>query len=116
MEEENDDFDKTLIWSTEEENARALRSTSEIGSFYLVLGAFAIFVIVFFILFFANRGKKMNALEMMRDPNNVFDDVDEDEQEEVEAEEVPLIDIPDDVNVEEVEPITDNMLPAVAVV
>ncbi len=116
MEEENDDFDKTLIWSTEEENARALRSTSEIGSFYLVLGAFAIFVIVFFILFFANRGKKMNALEMMRDPNNVFDDVDEDEQEEVEVEEVPLIDIPDEVNVEDVEPITDNMLPAVAVV
>ena len=116
MEEETDDFDKTLIWSTEEENARALRSTSEVGSFYLVLGAFAIFVVVFFILYFSNRRKKLTALEMMKDPNNVFEDIDEDEQEEVEAEDVPLIEIPDEGKVEEVEPPTENLLPAVEVV
>ena len=113
MEEETDDFDKTLIWSTEEENARALRGTSEVGSFYLVLGAFAIFVVVFFILFFANRGKKLNALEMMKDPNNVFD-IDEEEIEE--ESEVPLIDIPDEEKILVSEPIVENVLPAVEVI
>lgn len=116
MEEETDDFDKTLIWSTEEENARALRSTSEVGSFYLVLGAFAIFVVVFFILYFGNRGKKLTALEMMKDPNNVFEDIGEDEQGEGEVEEVPLIDIPDEGKVDESEPIVENLLPAVEAV
>ena len=102
MEEETDDFDKTLIWSTEEENARSLRSTGEVGTFYLVLAAFFLFVFVFFVLYFANRGKKLNALDMMRDPNNVFEDVeeldleDEAEQQNTNHEEIPLIDIPEE--------------------
>ena len=118
MEEETDDFDKTLIWSTEEENARASRGGSEIGTFYLVLAAFFLFVFVFFVLYFANRGKKLNALDMMRDPNNVFEDVeeldldDEAEQQNPNHEEIPLIDIPEEENAPTTQaPVAENMLP-----
>ena len=118
MEEETDDFDKTLIWSTEEENARASRGTAEIGTFYLVLAAFFLFVFVFFVLYFANRGKKLNALDMMRDPNNVFEDVeeldleDEGEQQNTNHEEIPLIDIPEEETAPTTQaPVAENMLP-----
>ena len=118
MEEETDDFDKTLIWSTEEENARAGRGGSEIGTFYLVLAAFFLFVFVFFVLYFANRGKKLNALDMMRDPNNVFEDVeeldleDEAEQQNTNHEEIPMIDIPEEETAPATQaPVAENMLP-----
>ena len=124
MEEETDDFDKTLVWSTEEENARSLRSTGEIGTFYLVLAAFFLFVFVFFILYFANRGKKLNAIDMMRDPNNVFEDADEvegdadadaeqEQDKDPNKEEIPLIDIPEEEPQapETQAPVVDNMLP-----
>ena len=122
--EEEDDFDKTLVWSTEEENARANRGGSEIGTFYLVLAAFFLFVFVFFILYFANRGKKLNAIDMMRDPNNVFEDADEvegelegegeqEEDKDPNKEEIPLIDIPEEEPQapETQAPVVDNMLP-----
>lgn len=113
MEDETDDFDKTLIWSIEEENARALRSSSEIGTFYLVLAAFFLFVFVFFILYFANRGKKINALDMMRDPENVFDqDLEDNEQDNEDENEVPLIDIPEENSQPDTQaPVAENMLP-----
>ena len=120
--EETDDFDKTLVWSTEEENARSLRTTGEIGTFYLVLAAFFLFVFVFFVLYFANRGKKLNAIDMMRDPNNVFDDPeeldiedgdDEGEKQDTNHEEIPMIDIPEEEPLapETQAPVIDNMLP-----
>ena len=122
MEEEIDDFDKTLVWSTEEENARTARSSGEIGTFYLVLAAFFLFVFVFFILYFSNRRKNANALDMMRDPNNVFGDQeieeeneDEDgnnENEDANNEEIPLIDIPEEESAPQTQaPVADNMLP-----
>ena len=122
MEEETDDFDKTLIWSTEEENARSLRNSGEIGTFYLVLAAFFLFVFVFFVLYFANRGKKLNAIDMMRDPNNVFDDPEEldiedgdgeGEKQDTNHEEIPMIDIPEEEPLapETQAPVIDNMLP-----
>ena len=120
MEEETDDFDKTLIWSTEEENARTTRNSGEVGTFYLVLAAFFLFVFVFFVLYFANRGKKLNALDMMRDPNNVFEDVEELDLEDEAAndgqntnhEEIPLIDIPEEETAPTTQaPVAENMLP-----
>lgn len=85
--EEVDNFDKTLIWAIEEEKLRATRGQS-VGTFYLVVASVIIFVICFLILFYSNRRKKTSALEMMKDPDNEFDEFDE-----TETEEVPLIDM-----------------------
>jgi hypothetical protein len=114
--EETDDFDKTLIWSTEEETARAARTGSEVGTFYLVLAAFFLFVGVFFVLYFANRRKKINAIDMMRDPNNVFEDVedpdDNEEAQDADQEDIPMIDIPEEAQTLDTQaPVTDSMLP-----
>jgi len=89
---DEDDFDKTLIWAVEEENLRANRGQG-VGTFYLVIVAMFLFVICFLILYFSNRGKKMNALDMMKDPNNVFDGYSESEYED----EVPLIELSEEV-------------------
>lgn len=90
---DEDDFEKTLIWVEEEEKLRITRGQG-VGTFYLVVLSIILFVITFLILYFSNRNKKMNALEMMKDPNNVYDndDVSESEYEE----EVPLIDLSDE--------------------
>ena len=70
--EEVDDFDKTLIWAVEEEKLRSSRGQG-VGTFYLVIISLFIFVTCFLILYYSNRGKKLSALDMLKDPNNVFD-------------------------------------------
>lgn len=91
--EETDDFDQTLIWAIEEENIRTTRGQN-IGTFYLVVTSVIIFVICFLVLYFSNRKKKTSALDMMKDPDNEFDEFD-DEIEETD-EEIPLIDMSND--------------------
>ena len=86
--EEVDDFDKTLVWAIEEENLRATRGQG-IGTFYLVIISIFIFVTCFLILYYSNRGRKLNTLDMLKDPNNVFDHF----STEYEEEEVPLIEL-----------------------
>ena len=94
MEDEIDEFDKTLIWSVEEEKLNAKRvSEMRIPSFYLIIAALFIFVTCFFILYYSNRRKKLGALDMMKDPDNVFEEFTEDGQDN---EEVPLIELSED--------------------
>jgi hypothetical protein len=96
MEEEIDDFDKTLVWMTEEENLRSVRKEG-FPSFYLIIAALFIFVVCFFILYFSNRRKKIGALDMMKDPDNVFeeftDDDGQNDQNGDNEDDVPLIDL-----------------------
>lgn len=89
--EEVDDFDKTLVWAVEEENLRSTRGQG-IGSFYLVIVSIFLFVSVFLILYYSNRGKKRTTLDMLRDTDNVFDHFST-EYEEEEEQEVPLIEL-----------------------
>ena len=106
---DEDDFEKTLIWAAEEEKLRATRGQG-VGSFYLVVTAIIIFVIIFLTLYFYNRGSKMNALEMMQDPDNVFDGYSETYEEE---EEVPLIEMSEEVEDVESEPELPKLVPPV---
>jgi len=84
MEEEVDEYDKTLIWALEEEKTRINRGKG-IAPFYLIISSLVILLILCLILYFTNKEKKsIGALEMMKDPNNIFDDF---------SEEVELIDL-----------------------
>lgn len=103
--EEVDDFDKTLTWALEEENVRTSRGQG-IGTFYLVIASIVLFVIVFLVLYFYNRGSKVSALDMMRDPNNIYDDVSETENDEEEAD-FPKIDLSEERELKQQPPIDD---------
>ena len=72
---EDDDFEKTLDWADKEEQIRLTRGNS-ISSFKLIAGCLIIFFIVFLILYYTKHEKKAvyNALNMMNDPNNFYDD------------------------------------------
>ena len=103
--EEVDDFDKTLVWAIEEENLRATRGQG-IGTFYLVIVSLFIFVICFLVLYYSNRGKKLNTLDMLRDPNNVFDHFSTEYEDEV-----PLIELSEEEEQEaSEEPDIENMV------
>jgi hypothetical protein len=86
MEEELDEYDETLVWALEEEKIRTTRGQG-VSSFYLVVIGIIILFIVFLFLYFSNRGKKLTALDMINDPDNVFDEFSED---------VELIDMTED--------------------
>ena len=90
---EEEDFDKTLLWAVEEEKLRTTRGQG-IGTFYLVIASLFIVATCFLFLYFSNRGTKKtkNAIDLMRDPDNMFDNFSE-TYEEVEEEEVPLIEL-----------------------
>ena len=85
--EEVDDFDKTLVWAIEEENLRTTRGQG-VGTFYLVIVSLFLFVSVFLILYYSNRGKKRSALDMLKDSDNVFDHFSTEYEEDV-----PLIEL-----------------------
>src|SRR5438105_14653987 len=96
--EEVDEFDNTVLWSIQEE-VRATKSREQgyISGFYLIIAAVLIFLICVFVLYFANRKRKMGALEMMQDPNNVFEEfTDQEENNDEKEDNVPLIEISED--------------------
>jgi len=103
--EEVDDFDKTLVWAVEEEKLRSTRGQG-IGTFYLVIVSIFLFVTVFLVLYYSNRGKKRSTLDMLRDSDNVFDHFSTEYDEE---EEVPLIELSEEGQVSE-EPDVENMV------
>ena len=90
---EEEDFDKTLLWAVEEEKLRTTRGQG-IGTFYLVVVSLFIVATCFLFLYFSNRGTKKtkSAIDLMRDPDNMFDNFSETYEDEVE-EEVPLIEL-----------------------
>ena len=73
--EEVDDYDATINWAEQEENLRLTR-TEGVGSFYLVVGSIFVLIICFFALYYGNRGRidDTEALDMMNDPENIYDD------------------------------------------
>tara|TARA_R110001599_G_scaffold345083_2_gene569157 strand:+ start:1742 stop:2107 length:366 start_codon:yes stop_codon:yes gene_type:complete len=95
---EEEDFDKTLLWAVEEEKLRTTRGQG-IGTFYLVIASLFIVATCFLFLYFSNRGTKKtkNAIDLMRDPDNMFDNFSETYEDDVEGdeeeEEVPLIEL-----------------------
>ncbi len=74
VEQENEEYDKTLLWAIEEENLRNGRGQG-VSSFYLIIGALFVLVIVFLILYYSTeKEEKLDALEMIQDPNNIYED------------------------------------------
>ena len=71
MEEE---FDSTVTWALEEEKIRVNRGQG-ISSFYLIILSFVLLLICFFIFYFSKEPESlMEALKMMQDPKNIYDD------------------------------------------
>ena len=75
MEDEND-YEKTLLWALEEEKLRTNRGKG-VSSFYLYLISLIIFIVFFLILYF-DKEKKINPIDMMKDPENIYDEYTED--------------------------------------
>ena len=75
MEDEND-YEKTLLWALEEEKLRTNRGKG-VSSFYLYLISLIIFIVFFLILYF-DKEKKINPIDMMKDPANIYDEYTED--------------------------------------
>lgn len=99
--DEVDEFDNTVLWSIQEEARcnKAKENGNGVSGFYLIIAAVLVFLICVFILYFANRKKKVGALEMMQDPNNVFEeftDQEENNDDNDKNEEIPLIEISED--------------------
>jgi len=70
----NNDFENTVIWAQQEENLRKTRGQG-ISSFYLFISSIMIITLMVFILYLINKnGDEMSALEMMKDPDNEYDD------------------------------------------
>jgi hypothetical protein len=85
----SDDYENTVLWAIEEEKKRLQRGNGYNLTYLLIL-FIIIFLVVLFILYFANRKKKGNALDMIRDPRNLFEEFSQDD------EGIPLIDISED--------------------
>lgn len=69
-----EDFDKTLSWVTEEEKLRKERGQG-ISTFYLFIMSFMVIAFIVFMIYLINtNGKELEALEMMQDPDNFYDD------------------------------------------
>jgi len=73
--EEVDDYEATLNWAQQEEKLRIERGQG-FGSFYLVIGSIFIFLFCLLIFYYANKGRKdeLSALDMITDPEHIFDD------------------------------------------
>jgi hypothetical protein len=76
-----DDFDSVYQWSLQEEQKAMTRKNQGFGinTLYLIGISLLIFLIVFFVLYRANQNQKRNrnrktAIDLMNDPNNVFDE------------------------------------------
>ncbi len=70
----DEEFEKTLAWAKTEEQLRANRGQG-IGSFYLIIMSILILGLIVFIVYLVNRtAGEFSALNMMKDPSNVFDD------------------------------------------
>jgi hypothetical protein len=68
----NQDFGKLIEWAEQEEKARAKRGNGY-QTFYLVVAACIILVIIFlFIIFW--RDEEIAALNLMKDPDNIYED------------------------------------------
>ena len=106
--EEVDDFDKTLVWAVEEEKLRSVRGQG-IGTFYLVIVSIFLFVTVFLVLYYSNRGKKRTTLDMLKDSDNVFDHFSTEYEEE--GEDVPLIELSEEGHVSEEPDVEDYVEP-----
>jgi len=101
VQEENEDYDKTLLWAMEEERLRSSRGQG-VGSFYLVVTALFVLIVVFLILYFqTDKNENFNALEMIRDPNNIYEDL---------SEEGELIDLTEEDKLITEEPETKNLV------
>ena len=90
--EEVDEYDATLVWAEQEEKLRLTRGQG-ISSFYLIIGSIFILLICIFILYYSNRGRKdeITTLDMMRDPENIYDEEfsSYEVEEELEQQELP---------------------------
>ena len=73
---EEDEFNVVCDWALQEEQKSTIRKTQGFGisNTYIFILVVLIFLIVLFILYLANRRRGKTALEMIRDPNNVFDE------------------------------------------
>lgn len=76
MSEEND-FNTTVAWAVEEEKIRQTRGQG-VGSFYLILVSVVILFLCFLFLYYngpkSDLKSDLFALDMMKDPTNIFDD------------------------------------------
>jgi hypothetical protein len=72
---EDEEFEKVLDWANKEEQVRLTRGSS-ISSFKLIMGSLVILFLVFLVLYYSKHEKQNNyiALNMIKDPNNFFDD------------------------------------------
>jgi len=70
----DDKFEQTVIWAQQEENLRKTRGQG-ISSFYLFISSVMIISLLVFIIYLINKnGDDVSALEMMKDPENEYDD------------------------------------------
>lgn len=70
----DDKFEQTVIWAQHEENLRKTRGQG-ISSFYLFISSVMIISLLVFIIYLINKnGDDVSALEMMKDPENEYDD------------------------------------------
>lgn len=99
---EIDEYDSTLAWAIEEEKKRINRGNGY-STIYLIIISIIIFLSIFFILYISNKVNKPGALDLITDPENLFD--------ELSPQNIPLIEISEDgTNGKSEEPPINNLV------